>query len=271
MGDFELSDENYYSQEANKRYMSVSQFKQFAGTMGIKSCEFEAMEELEGRYTREMTKPMLVGSYVDRYFEGTLDEFKKEHPEVFTQKGELRSEYKKAEELIARVKKDAFFMSAMAGEKQRIMTGNIGGCDWKIKMDSYMEGKFIVDLKVVKAIHGKEAFTWVKDYGQTHFSLVWGYDIQGAVYQEIVRQNTGKKLPFYLACVSKQEEPDLEVIEITQNYLDEALKFVKSRLPRVLRVKNHEDAPDRCGSCECCRRNKVLASPIAIPDTPEAF
>ena len=30
----QLTAENYYSQEANREYMSVSQFKDFAGTYG---------------------------------------------------------------------------------------------------------------------------------------------------------------------------------------------------------------------------------------------
>ena len=45
-----LSAENYYSQEADKEYMSVSQFKDFAGTYGKLSCEFTAIEKLERRW-----------------------------------------------------------------------------------------------------------------------------------------------------------------------------------------------------------------------------
>ncbi|MFQ9895041.1 MAG: PD-(D/E)XK nuclease-like domain-containing protein [Lachnospira sp.] len=36
---------------------------------------------------------MLVGSYVDSYFEGSLEQFKKENKEIFTQKGDLKSDY----------------------------------------------------------------------------------------------------------------------------------------------------------------------------------
>ena len=267
----QLTDENYYTSESNKEYMSVSQYKQFAGTMGKSHCEYEAMEMLEGRWEQKTTTPMLVGSYVDAHFEGTLDKFKKENPQIFTQKGELRADYKKANSIIERVERDPIFMAAMSGEKQVIMTGELFGAKWKIKMDSYTPGESIVDLKVVKAVHGKDAFEWVKDYGHTYFALVWGYDIQGAIYQEIVRQNTGEKLPFYLACVTKQDEPDIELIEITQNYLDYAMETVRQNMPRVLRVKNKEVEPDKCGACECCRRNKVLTGPIPIPEMPEVF
>lgn len=87
-----LTNENYYSQEANKEYMSVSQFKDFAGTYGKMPCEFEALEKLNGRWKTKKTTPLLVGSYVDSYFEGTLDQFKKENPEIFTTKRRIEKQ-----------------------------------------------------------------------------------------------------------------------------------------------------------------------------------
>lgn len=75
---FVLTAENYYSQEANERYMSVSQFKDFAGTYGKMRCEFYAMEKLSGRWFDKKTLPLMIGSYVDSYFEGTLGKFKEE-------------------------------------------------------------------------------------------------------------------------------------------------------------------------------------------------
>ena len=41
-----LAADNYYSEEANRQYMSVSQFKDFNGTYGRIGCEFAAMEKL---------------------------------------------------------------------------------------------------------------------------------------------------------------------------------------------------------------------------------
>ena len=87
----ELTAENYYSPEANAEYMSVSQFKSFAGTDGKLACEAEAMAELRGEWEMKKTTALMVGSYVDSYFEGTLDDFKKRTPELFTQKGTLNA------------------------------------------------------------------------------------------------------------------------------------------------------------------------------------
>lgn len=66
----QLTSENYYSQEANKEYMSVSGYKDFAGTYGKMPCEFYGMEKLNGRWEDEKSTALLVGSYVDSYFEG---------------------------------------------------------------------------------------------------------------------------------------------------------------------------------------------------------
>ena len=41
-----LAADNYYSEEANRQYMSVSQYKDFVGSTGIKGCEAMAMAEI---------------------------------------------------------------------------------------------------------------------------------------------------------------------------------------------------------------------------------
>lgn len=62
-----LTAENYYSPEANREYMSASQIKQFM------KCPAAAMAELRGEYERPTTSALLIGSYVDACFEGTLE------------------------------------------------------------------------------------------------------------------------------------------------------------------------------------------------------
>ena len=81
-----LLEESYYGKEANLKYMSVSQFKDFNGTYGKMACEFAAMEKLHERWMPEKSTALLVGSYVDSYFEGSLERFKEENPELFVQK-----------------------------------------------------------------------------------------------------------------------------------------------------------------------------------------
>lgn len=143
-----LTAENYYSQEANREYMSVSQYKTLFGTFGKVACEARAIAELNGEWEQEKTTALLVGSYVDAHFEGTLALFRAQNPELFTKAGQLKAEFRKAEEIIARIERDSYFMKFMSGQKQVIMTGEIGGAKWKIKVDSLIPDVCIVDLKV---------------------------------------------------------------------------------------------------------------------------
>lgn len=260
-----LTQDNYYSPEANQEYMSVSQFKDFAGTYGKTGCEAQAMAKLRGEFKEEKTTSLLVGSYVDSYFEGadSLDRFKKENSEIFTKSGDLKAEYKKADGIIQRIEADDYFMTCMSGEKQTIMTGTVFGTKWKIKMDSYIPGTVIVDMKIVESI---KKLKWVRDLGYLDFIRYWGYDLQGGIYQEVVRQNTGKKLPFYIAAASKEKVTDIQVIHVQDIFLNEAMRAAEYHMNRILQVKSGRADPDRCSVCDYCLETKKLTGPIGIMD-----
>ena len=262
----QLTNDNYYSQEANQAYMSVSQFKDFAGSLAHAGCESNALAKFKGDIPNPVTTPLLVGSYVDSYFEGTLDDFKTDYASYLYKKtGDkgLKAEFLQAEEIIRRLNDDKLFMDYMSGDKQVIMTANLFGIDWKIKMDSYLPDDKIVDLKIVKDME----LIWSDDLGyKVDFIHYWGYDIQGAVYQKVVELNTGKKLPFYIACATKEANMDYAIIEIPQMYLDKALKYVEDNLPRVIDVKNGKAAPMPCGRCSFCKSVKKLERTISLEE-----
>lgn len=222
----QLTNENYYSKEANEEYLSVSQYKDFMGTYGKRGCEEYALAKIEGTWEENMedSDALMVGSYVDAHFEGTLDLFKAKHPCMFKKDGGLMAKYLKANEMIQRCERDEVFSHYMSGEKQVIMTADMFGAKWKIKIDSYHPGQCIVDLKTCQSIN-KVFFH--HDIGYMNFLAEWGYYIQGAVYQKVVEINTGKKLPFFIAAVSKEKVPDIQVIAVEQNLLDEALAEVE--------------------------------------------
>ena len=258
-----LTAENYYSEQANYEYMSVSQYKSFVGTYGMKGCEARAMAELNGEYEEKPNRAMMIGSYVDSYFEGTLNQFRVEHPEIFRQDGMLLAEYRMADELIDRVERDELFMAYMSGQKQVIMTAELFGVPWKIKIDSYLPGIAIVDLKVMRSLKDIKR---VYDLGPLDFVRYWGYDIQGAVYQEVVRKVTGTKLPFFIAGISKEDPPDFDIIHVSDVYLNEALDVVGRNIEHVLDVKYGREEAMRCMDCAYCKQTKVLTSPIEISD-----
>lgn len=259
----ELTDKNYYSLEMDNKYMSVHQYLDFAGHMGVHGCESRAMAKLRGEYVQETTDAFLIGSYVDSYFEGTLDKFKEEHPEIFTQKGELKAGFKKANKMIERVEKEELVMQFLSGEKQKIFTGQLFGCEWKCKLDSYIPGKAIVDLKTTANMHQ----SWkVADYGYTSFVEYWGYIIQLAVYQKLVEINTGEILPCFIVAITKDDHPEVRIIGIDQQSLDHALNEVEMNMPSVLAVKNGETEPIRCGRCPYCIDTEKITKVIHYND-----
>ena len=230
-----LTESNYYSLQADKEYFSVSQFKSFL------RCEAATMAYLRGEYQRETTTALLVGSYVDANFEGTLEQFKAENPQIFKKDGSLKAEFSKAEEIIEKIKSEPLFMKFLSGEKQRIFTFKMFGANWKIKLDSFIKDVCIADLKTARDIKGLPK---------------WRYDIQGAVYQRGVEKKTKKKLPFYLNVATKEDIVELGIFQIPQSTLDLALEEVAEAMPHLIEVKTGKIEPTRCEECDYCKRTR---------------
>ena len=270
MSNFALTPENYYSAEANMHYVSASQYKDFCGTTGQMGCEAAAMAKLRGEIEEVQTTALLVGSYVDAYFEGTLPTFVAQHPEIISSRGktagELKSEFKQASVMIDRAVKDQVFMRYMDGDKQVIMTGEVSGVPVKIKIDS-TDGHRLTDLKTVRSV--TETF-YAKDLNQRlNFCEWWGYDIQGALYREVYRQNTGKLLPFYICAVSKDKtdgipHPRIKVIEVPPRIMDEKLIEIERNIQNIQMIKTGEIEPLRCEVCDYCADTEVLDGPVSM-------
>ena len=261
----QITEDNYYSKEADWEYCSASQYFNFIGRPFIPGCEARTMAILKGEYKEETTKAMLIGSILDTLWE--LDDLPLEEklniiadkfPECISTrgatKGELKNEYKQALQLYQRTLKDELFCKYMSGEKQKIMLGEIEGLPFKIKMDSYIPDKAIVDLKTTQDAsmnHRK----YVADSGNWEtFYNGFDYTTQLAIYQEIVRQNTGKQLRVYICAIDKREHPLPQIIEIPQNRLDDALITVKTHIPTIKMLKSGAVTNYcRCEECDYCR------------------
>lgn len=230
-----LTENNYYSLQADRDYFSVSQFKSFL------RCEAATMAYLRGEYQRETTTALLVGSYVDANFEGTLEQFKADNPQIFKKDGSLKAEFSKAEEIIEKIKSDPLFMKFLSGEKQKIITFKEFGANWKIKMDSYIKDVCIADLKTARDIKGLPK---------------WRYDIQGAIYQRGVEKKMKMKLPFYLTVATKEDIVELGIFQIPQSTLDLALEEVAEAMPHLIEVKAGKIEPTRCEECDYCKRTR---------------
>ena len=256
--------DNYFDTENELKYFGSTQFKRFM------NCEAAALAILKGEYIPEKTTALMVGSYVDAHFEGALDKFKAEHPEILKRDGTLKTDYILADSVINRCEADPFFMKYMSGDKQVIITAELFGHPFKIRIDSYHPGKAIVDLKCMKDFEP----VYVEGKGKINFIEAYGYDIQGAIYQAVEQKSRidagekdAEKLPFYIAGVTKQRDgSDIEIFEIPQHKLDAALKIVEHYVDEFAGVKSGEIVPRRCGRCAYCRKTKKLRKIKVLED-----
>lgn len=253
----DINADNYYSAEAARETYSASQIKAFL------DCEARELATIEELYQEPPSIALTVGSYVDQALSGDLDAWILDHQEIFNKRtGELKAEYKQADAMVFRALSDPVFAEYIQGEKQRIFTGKIAGLPFRAKLDFYVPGVRIVDLKTCKDFKSGYA----PGQGRLRFDEIYHYPLQLAIYQELVYQNTGEKLPCFLACITKEDPPDIRIFQYDQAELDTELEILKQKLPRIDAVKHKIIEARRCESCRYCRKSRVLKGPQLITD-----
>lgn len=254
-----LTKDNYFSVEANREYMSVSQFKGFLPAYD--GCEAAAMAKLAGEYEESEKEAFLEGKYVHAWNEGTLAEFKADNPEIYSSRGptagQLKANFKHCNVMIETLESDPLVMKALAGEKEVILTAELFGIPWKIMIDSLQELLFS-DLKALKEIEGK---WWNRD-AQCYENFIqhYGYDVQMSVYAEIHKRALKRSewlLP-HMVVVTKQDPPDHEIYWFDFDAIERGLVIVANNIERVKAVKYGNAEPVRCERCEYCRGTKRL-------------
>lgn len=269
----ELNSLNYYSNEADLEYMSCSQIDEF------KTCEAAALARIQGRYTPKKSQALLVGSYFHTYMEGKSahEAFLKENfDDVFKTKLDKQTgekiitgkyaAYDEADRLIQFAERDPVIRDLIEreGEVEKIMTGMLFGVyPWKIRIDKYFpDTRIIIDWKTTASIRDLQ---WDSERGErVSFIENFGYIRRAAIYSEIEKQYTGKSTvpPFFLVCISKQNPPDKEIINLThqQRYEMELENLHDGTLARIKNIKDGLTLPKRCGVCEYCRATKRLTN-----------
>ncbi|WP_270779344.1 PD-(D/E)XK nuclease-like domain-containing protein [Enterococcus durans] len=260
-----LSDENYYSNEADWQYMSTSQYKSFL------KCEAAALAKLKGDWAPTSDpKALLVGNYVHSYFESkeVHEAFKEENKsKMFSSRKPhgLLKDFQIAEQMIERLKQEEVFMNIYQGEKETIVTGELFGTTWKGKIDCLnVEDEYFVDIKTTKDMHERK---WNENYGSRETFIVnFGYVLQMAIYQELLLQQHGKMFMPIIAAVSKQTPSEAKLITIDQDKMSYELIMLKENIERIVKVKNGEERPIPCGTCEYCRGNLSITGFTSMDD-----
>jgi hypothetical protein len=255
-----LSRTNYHSTDAEKHYMSVSQFKNFM------ECEARAMAELEGKYKHPSTNAMLVGSYVHAAFESkeAFEMFQEENNgAIFKARGGKYADFEMADQMIETIKNDDFAMFALDGEKEQIFTAYLWGTDWKIKVDSINhDRKTFADIKTTQDLHKRY---WSDKYGTyVTFVEVYDYVFQMAIYRRVLKEATGEWYTPYIVAVTKENPPNKAVLHFDRTRFDFEYEYAEAMIDRILKVKKGEEPPERCERCEYCRATKKLDKTIEI-------
>ena len=244
--------------------MSFSVFRDF------EQCEAATLAKLKGDWEPTSNpEPLLVGNYVHSYFESpeAHQEFVEANKSEMIStrgktKGQLKSSYKVADDMIKALSEDDFFNYVyMPGDKEVIVTGELFGRQWKGKIDSLcLDRGYFCDLKTVDDFHKGH---WNPELRQKiNFVEDRGYHMQAAIYQELIRQTFDVDCQPYIFGVSKQPIPDKIAISFDgdgQFLMQSALEKIKADQDRFWRVLMGEEKPKTCGKCEYCRQGKQLA------------
>lgn len=263
-----VTSKNYYDPHIQMAYMGATQFKAF------QKCEAAALATLRGEWAEKKTVALLVGGYVDAYFSGELEQYKEENPDIFSSRYpyDLKKDYKVADKIIERMKRDRLYMLLMSGRKQVIRTGFIAGVPFKIKIDCLLNAiqcQQILDLfpetapalgmcdgAIVdqKLMANFDSIWSPEAQERLPFVEYWGYDTQGAIYQEI----EGNMLPFIINAGTKEEVPNLGAFYVKDEDLAAKLAEVEDQAPRFQAIKEGQIEPCRCEKCAYCRSTKRL-------------
>ncbi|MBR2343007.1 MAG: PD-(D/E)XK nuclease-like domain-containing protein [Clostridia bacterium] len=267
----ELTRDNYYSPEADREYMSCSQYQDFL------ECEAATMAKMHGLFVPKETEALLVGNYVhtalesdeahEEFIEAHMDSIFKLKTSKATGETSITGKYaafQKADEIIQIFLTDPTLKQfiLMDGENEKIMTGNLFGMKWKIRLDKYTPDRMIIDYKTAADLSTEYNLA----LGEREcFLEAYGYLMRAAVYSEIEKQFTGNKEdpPFIILAVTKQEPCDkgAYLLNHRQRY-DWELSVIEAHMKRIREVKWGMVRPRRCGHCEWCRKTKRLTGVI---------
>lgn len=250
-----LTSENYFSIEADREYMSVSQYKNF------KTCEAKALHDLEIP-DETYKESFLQGSLFEALVAGDPKLFMAQHPEMISTRGstagKLKSEFQRVVNAAEKFNSQEFFKNIINKcEKQVILTGIVNDVPVKCCLDLFDRETFsIYDIKCMKDFNEQ----WSKEekkYIPWYYS--WGYVLQLAVYRLIVKQNFNcEPKEIGLLAASKEEIPDIQALKFDDSLLGLELIEFKNNIKHYDNIKKGLEKPIACGVCQFCKQNKTI-------------
>jgi hypothetical protein len=246
---------NYHAPEANRLYMSNSQFKSWT------DCPAKQAAVMRGEWVEDEKEALLVGSYVDKAIL-TPDELpafiELNKDSIQTKQGKPRAAFEIADLMIQRVQRDDLFMGSLDGCHQEVVTWEMFGTEWRAMFDAVDPDRgTLVDLKTVRDFVPQ----WnAESKTKLPFYEAWNYWRQLAIYREGYKSKYGKyPVITAIAAVSKHAHPSLKVIQFdNEERFTHELKKIESALPAILAYRQQVITGQeilqlpRCEDCDYC-------------------
>lgn len=254
---FVLTQGNYHSPAARKRWLSASDIKQAS------RCEAEWDAMHKGRIKRCEDKPAFLFGHL---FEQAVTSpgadtlhYINTHPELLSSrganKGGLKAEFLSAMDCAAAVRRSPYLRGILRrSRKQVILTGMIDGLPMRAMMDLMDKDGSIYDLKTARD------FRPMWDDAREEYMdwwAYWRYPMQLWVYRELARQN-GLNVPQVGLIATSKADRDVTAVRFGKEIMDAAEADVLYTTGRMKDILAGEDAPIGCGTCPWCISRKRI-------------
>lgn len=137
-------------------------------------------------------------------------------------------------EMLRTVKSHPFFEALGLGDTEIMAISTCPDTQLKIKCKADVLGAAITDFKTTSS--GVRASDFLQDV------VKWGYHVSAALYQDIVADHVGERLPFVVVPITNKAPFECEFYKMSDEILDEGRKLYKAGLRRIKRWENESES-----------------------------
>jgi len=274
-----ITDENYFSKEAEQAYFTNSQIKQYQKCPA--KWQAKRLGQLEEKRQGYMS-PLFQGSYVDmaltepdNFPQWTVDNAEN----IYDRAKKKYSVIQNLDNMVERVQRDNYFMKYLEGSQQEIIViEDFFGHPFKCKLDALnLEELWLTDLKTTASELRKEVWTETPtgEFVKLHWIAAWKYPMQLGLYREAVYHEYMVRPHPYIAAITKNGTCDFGIFDLLAAPGDDHI--LRAEVERAIKTMgematDRESKPEEmehCERCDYCYSVKMLDSAIAFKYDPK--
>lgn len=239
-------------------------------------------EECEARQKAIEAKTWKDGSvdpiteYVNAYFSGDMEALVAKSKGKFYKKGgtELKKEYQQGEKIWSTLTYDEFLGKVLKEDGQRDfkVSGTVANYPFEETVSYFDDSRqvgVLIHLKILKSLTNELISPYFDNQEVSQLKDAfkrYGYDMEFWLKAHLVSNEVGKKCQTFALALSKEDEPDKELVYFSEDDLEAGKKRLLHLLSLYGEVERGERDPKRCEHCDYCRNTKVLKSSIKFED-----